>query len=294
MTKALRIRHGSFGRVAVLEMDRRLVVHAHPHAHLVFKVAGADGCFGLHDRKLPLSTEWAIAVNPWEPHCFPKAGDDPSSRILALQLNPSWLVARLDDFPGRQCFPCHGVRVSPRLRTLVDTPNAEMIYGGGEDRAFVEELLVTLADRVRQAPVATAERKSESFVRVAPIDRRIRRSIELMHSRIGERLGFETLARSVGLSRQHFFDLFRRTTALTPSVYRNTLRMEQAVCELGAGLRPIHDIAADLGFSAQSNFARFFRDHKGLSPRAYRNAVVAMDDPTPPGRMERGPVSVFG
>ena len=266
MTKALRIRHGSFGRVAVLEMDRRLVVHAHPHAHLLFKVAGADGWFGLHDRRLPLGAEWAVAVNPWEPHWYPRASGSAPSLILALHLDHSWLAARLDGFRGPRCFPCHAVRVSPRLRTLVSTLNAEMFYGEGEDRAFVEELLVTLADRMRQAPVATSERKSECFARVDPIDRRIRRSIEFMQSRISERLGLETLARSVGLSRQHFFDLFRRSTTLTPSVFWNMLRMEQAVGELGSGPRPIHDIAADLGFSAQSNFARFFRDHLGSEP----------------------------
>ena len=286
MTKALRIRHGSFGRVAVLEMDRRLVVHAHPHAHLLFKVAGADSRFGLHDRRLPLSAEWAVAVNPWEPHCYPKSADSSPSLILALHIDPAWLAARLDDFPGPAFFPCHGVRVHPRLRTLVNTLNAEMIYGEGEDQAFVEELLVTLADRVRQAPYATAERKSECFTRVAPLDRRIRRSIELMHSRISEHSGLESLARSVGLSRQHFFDLFRRSTALTPSVYWNMLRMERAVGELGAGRRPIHDIAVDLGFSAQSNFARFFRDHQGVSPRAYRNAVVRVDLPEAPGTVQ--------
>ena len=283
MTNALRIRHGPFGRVALLEMDRRLVVHAHPHAHLLFKVAGADGSFGLQDQRLLLSTEWGVAVNPWESHWYPKARGSAPSLILALHIDPSWLGVRLDAFRGSRCFPCHGVRMNPRLRALVNTLNAEMLYGGGDDRVFVEELLVTLADDIRQVPRATSSRKSEFFARVAPIDRRIRRSIELMHARIDEHLGLEALARSVGLSRQHFFDLFRRTTALTPSVYWNTLRMERAVCELGSGPRAIHDIAADLGFSAQSNFARFFRDHQGVSPRAYRNAVVTMDDSAPPG-----------
>ena len=79
----------------------------------------------------------------------------------------------------------------------MSTLNAEMIYGDGEDRALVEELLVALADRIRQAPVATSERRSECFVRADPLDRRIRRSIEYMHSRIGERLGLE-IPRALG------------------------------------------------------------------------------------------------
>ena len=168
-----------------------------------------------------------------------------------------------------------------------------MIYGEGEDRAFVEELLVTIADRVRQAPRATSERKSECFIRVAPIDRRIRRSIEVMHSRLSEHIGLETLARSVGLSRQHFFDLFRRCTTLTAERL-----LEHAAHGTGGGpssvrgLRPIHDIAADLGFSAQSNFARFFRDHQGVSPRAYRNAVVTVDElASPETRRVPGPLA---
>ena len=159
-----------------------------------------------------------------------------------------------------------------------------MIYGEGEDGAFVEELLVALADRMRQAPVATSERKSECFAPGGPPS--IGASGDPSSScspASANAWGLETLARSVGLSRQHFFDLFRRSTALTPSVFWNMLRMEQAVGELGSGLRPIHDIAADLGFSAQSNFTRFFRDHQGVSPRAYRNAVVTVDEPIPPG-----------
>lgn len=294
MTKALRIRHGRFGRVAVLEMDRRLVVHAHPHAHLLFKVGGSDTCFAVHERRLPLSTDWAVAVNPWEPHCYPRAPGGVPSLILALHIEPSWLAPRLPGFPGAQCFPCLGVQVSPRLRTLVSTLNAEMIYGEGEDRSFVEEVLVALAQEVREMPLTGTQRKVERSGRLPPVDRRIRRSIEVMHSRIGEHIGFETLARSVGLSRPHFFDLFRRCTALTPSVYWNTLRMERAVAELGAGMRPIHDIGADLGFSAQSNFARFFRDHQGVSPRAYRNAVVTVDESSPPGsRRTPGPPAPF-
>ena len=46
-----------------------------------------------------------------------------------------------------------------------------------------------------------------------------------------------------------------------------------------------------LGFSAQSNFTRFFRDHQGVSPRAYRNAVVTVDEPKSPGRGGAGPGS---
>ena len=37
MSEALRIRSGSFGRVALLDMDRNLVRHAHPHCHVLLR-----------------------------------------------------------------------------------------------------------------------------------------------------------------------------------------------------------------------------------------------------------------
>ncbi|MGC1665171.1 MAG: AraC family transcriptional regulator, partial [Bradyrhizobium sp.] len=38
MSTALRIAHGAFGRVALLDMDESLVRHAHPHCHVLLKV----------------------------------------------------------------------------------------------------------------------------------------------------------------------------------------------------------------------------------------------------------------
>jgi AraC family transcriptional regulator len=37
MSTALRIVHGNFGRVALLDMDGSLVRHAHPHCHVLLR-----------------------------------------------------------------------------------------------------------------------------------------------------------------------------------------------------------------------------------------------------------------
>ena len=49
MSTALRIAHGAFGRVALLDMDWSLVRHAHPHCHVLLKVEGADTQFVVGD-----------------------------------------------------------------------------------------------------------------------------------------------------------------------------------------------------------------------------------------------------
>ncbi len=42
MSTALRIVHGNFGRVALLDMDCSLVRHAHPHCHVLLSAHASD------------------------------------------------------------------------------------------------------------------------------------------------------------------------------------------------------------------------------------------------------------
>ena len=67
MSTALRIAHGAFGRVALLDMDRPLVRHAHPHCHVLLKVEGADTAFVVGDTVYPLTDDTAVLVNGWQP-----------------------------------------------------------------------------------------------------------------------------------------------------------------------------------------------------------------------------------
>jgi len=70
MSTALRIAHGAFGRVALLDMDRSLVRHAHPHCHVLIKANGADTQFSVGDALVPLTDTQAVLINTWEPHAY--------------------------------------------------------------------------------------------------------------------------------------------------------------------------------------------------------------------------------
>ena len=85
--------------------------------------------------------------------------------------------------------------------------------------------------------------------------------------RVGE------VARNVGLSRPHFFALFKEQTSLTPNVYWNTLRMEEALRQVECCDESLTAVACNLGFTTQGNFTRFFRDHAGVPPTLYREAA---------------------
>jgi AraC-like DNA-binding protein len=78
----------------------------------------------------------------------------------------------------------------------------------------------------------------------------------------------------VGLSRAHFFALFRDQLNATPQVFWSAVRVEEAMRRVSEGL-PLTDVALDLGFPAPGNFSRFFKEHTGVSPSIFRRAVRA-------------------
>jgi AraC-like DNA-binding protein len=109
------------------------------------------------------------------------------------------------------------------------------------------------------------------------IDFRVRKSIVLMSEKLGSEIELDDVARDAGLSRPHFYKLFRRQTGVTPNIYLNTLRMEKAVQRIGQTNQSITEIGHELGFSCQSVFTRFFSSHVGMAPTDYRRAVQVLN-----------------
>jgi transcriptional regulator GlxA family with amidase domain len=102
------------------------------------------------------------------------------------------------------------------------------------------------------------------------IDFRVRKSLRLLDDRFARGIEFNAVARDVGLSRPHFFKLFRENTGVTPALYANAIRIETALHCLTRSQSSITDIGFDLGFSSQSHFTHFFAAHVGIAPTPYR------------------------
>ena len=85
----------------------------------------------------------------------------------------------------------------------------------------------------------------------------------------------DSLAREVGLSRPHFFKLFKKQMGVTPNLYLNTLRSEKAIEYLMTTEKTVSDIGFDLGFSSQASFTRFFASNVGIPPSDYRRVASA-------------------
>ena len=72
--------------------------------------------------------------------------------------------------------------------------------------------------------------------------------MRLMEESLGADIELDAVARGAGLSRPHFYKLFRTQTGLTPNLYVNTLLMEQAIDSLVGSEISVADIGYDLGF----------------------------------------------
>lgn len=275
MSTALRIAHGAFGRVALLDMDRPLVRHAHPHCHVLLKVDGNDTQFAVGDSLVALTDRQAVLINAWEPHAYVHQPAKPRTIILALYIEPQWLKNFRPNWaasgsPG--FFERRAGGVSPRIRRLAMELAALMMEEPGDNLAherLLSDLMIAVIERFTpwralSDPPADFGRNRRRF------DWRIRRAVNLIRLEPHLIHDVRRLAKESGLSRAQFYRLFERSTRMTPHVYVNLLRMELAVRSVMDTDDSLYLVGGNLGFSAQSHFTRFFRNHSGVSPSEFR------------------------
>ena len=274
MSTALRIAHGAFGRVALLDMDGSLVRHAHPHCHVLLKVEGADTQFVVGDTVYPLTDDTAVLVNGWQPHAYVHDPERPRTVILALYIEPEWLTVfrpgwAASGAPGFFNHPSG--EVSPHIRDLAMNLAADMMArpeARPAHEALLSDLMIAVIERFtpwRSFPASIREMHTRGG------DWRIRKATASMRSDTGRDAGLESIAREVGLSRAHFFRLFEASVGVPPKVYLNVVRMEKAVDAVLHQSASVSDISHQLGFAEPAHFTRFFRNHSGVSPREFRN-----------------------
>ena len=272
MERAIAVHHGVFGRVAIYQLRDPMVQHAHREAHLTFHLEGADSDMPVDGKSGPLNQDTVVACSPWRPHCFRPGSAEQPSLFLVLYVSPLWFGETADHIrPGMQ-FGSHLFFRTQKIKGYVNKLANLLMIGDRSDliEGYIYELTQECFDESWRRVAESAN--SASLARAH--DFRVRRSIESMKKRVGETLVIEEIASESGLSRPHFFKLFRDQTGLTPNVFLNTLRVELALEKLSDMRTPVVGISDDLGFSSQASFSRFFTSHVGVSPREYRTVAA--------------------
>jgi len=269
MSRALAVFHGHFGRATVYQLNRPFNVHAHREGHLIFHIGGTPGCVEVLEQPNLLCEDTVVAVNPWEPHNFLPKDLANGALFLVLYVNAEWFAG----VRGLR-FGCTKFTRTATLDRNIRAA-AAMVCGAPSLNGLDGELR-SLIDACHEESWRQADASPENRVGAAVTDFRVRKSIRLLAEGVGAEIELDAIAREAGLSRPHFYKLFRTQTGVTPHLYVNTLLMEKALDSLVATEASIADIGFDLGFSSQSGFTHFFAANVGMAPTDYRRAAKVL------------------
>lgn len=276
MSQAIAVCHGEFGRAALYRLDKTIIMHAHREGHLIFFVDGAHAQVKSGDVTCSVDPQHAVAVSPWEPHNF-EVPEKTSQICLVLYIKPMWFLENSVSAENALKFGRAKLNMTPEISGYVSRLTTLLLEN--EEQENFDQLLfgLTKASFDRSWENAGIDCKGKAYERFS--DFRVRRSLRLIQERIGEdmEMEMEQLARSVGLSRPHFFKLFKQYMGVTPNVYMNTLRSERAIEDLLHTDKTVTDIAFELGFSSQASFTRFFSSNVGIAPSEYRRVAHVTD-----------------
>lgn len=271
MSTALAVHHGPFGRVALYSLDRGMVLHAHREGHLIFHVQGPHAAIRVEDVILPLSPSHGVAISPCQAHNYISLDPTEPSVFLTLYIRPAWFLEANRQVNGSLRFGRSQVEVTGPIERLVRQTAIALVQDADDDRISgnLHELTQVGFDQSWQWTGGPSLTGCCARTR----DFRVRTSVRLMHERLDDHLALDEIAREAGLSRPHFYKLFREQVGVPPNMYLNTLRMEAAISRLTAGQAAVTDIGLDLGFASQASFTRFFIANVGIAPSDYRRVA---------------------
>ena len=141
-------------------------------------------------------------------------------------------------------------------------------------RALVEQALVHIL-RNYATPKLSEELE---LSRVGLVDRRIRRSVELMYTQLDQDLTLKALAAASYLSPFHFARLFKKLTGSSPHNYLAGIRATRAQLLLSETDLSIAEIGSRVGYLSGSHFTKAFRIATGATPREFRQGLVSRNN----------------
>ena len=277
MSTPIAVCHGAFGRVCLYAMDRAMALHAHREGHLIFHVEGPAAEVVVDGRAAPLTQGQAVAVSPFQAHYYRPVVSGAPVVALVLYIRPGWFVENASRVSGSLRFGRVAIEVTDYFaRLVVETAHA-MLDPDRDDPALPDRLCTLTQASFDQSWQWTDRASLLAGALNVRRDWRIRKALGLIQDRLCDFPGLDDVAREVGLSRPHFFKLFHEQVGVTPAIYLNSLRMEEAIERLARTPHPVTEISFDLGFSSQASFSRFFIANGVVAPSAYRRIVQVAD-----------------
>ena len=241
---------------------------------VIFVFAGQLDCL-INENQVELHEAGALVV---EPNVRIDA-QGKQVEFLFLTVSPASVLEhaismRLSSPQSTVTFSDQPIKGDPKLADLCRNLVTEALEERpGQDivvNALIEQTTVHL---LRKYSLRRLSNELE-LSRVGLIDRRIRRSVELMHAQLDQDLSLKALAAASYLSPFHFSRLFKKITGSTPHNYLAAMRANRAQLLLADPDMSITEVGTRVGYLSASHFTKAFRLATGITPREFRKALV--------------------
>ncbi|MCC5950017.1 MAG: AraC family transcriptional regulator [Nitriliruptoraceae bacterium] len=238
--------------------------HAHPCWELYLQAHGRS-CWRVRETVIELTPGHALAVAPREPHAMVER-----PRARHHYLYAAFDLAAVADTEVVASFTTashhhleRGASLLGSFRLLVQ----EALSAAGSTTNAVDAAARLVAVEFHRL-ITSAARGTSPRMHPAVVGAR-----QLLDDRFSEAWTVPQLAEVVGLSPNHFSQVFRRDVGQTPHRYLMDRRLERARELLVQSQLGISELAAQLGFASGSHLARSFRAAEGMSPSEFRRAA---------------------
>ena len=136
-------------------------------------------------------------------------------------------------------------------------------------RQSFHKLMVSLSGNANQASaeLAMTQRDCEFVAKIQEV---------IADQLADENFSIDTLAEQMNMSRSNFYRKIKALSGMSPNDYLKALRMNKAAELIQGGTR-ISEVAAQVGFTSSSYFAKCFKAQYGVLPKEYVNQLSASD-----------------
>lgn len=102
----------------------------------------------------------------------------------------------------------------------------------------------------------------------------IKKSIQFIETNYSRTISIESLASYIGLNKNYFSTIFSELLGIPPQEYLIKYRVNKACKLLSNKDLTISEISRSVGYDDPLGFSKIFKSIKGVSPKAYRQALL--------------------
>ncbi len=106
------------------------------------------------------------------------------------------------------------------------------------------------------------------------LDRRVEKAMEFLQANLSRKINADDAARSAGVSVRNLNHLFRSQVRMAPMSVLLNYRLDRACHLLRHTDQSIEQVAENCGFPNRYYFSRMLKQHRGISPAAYRKGQM--------------------